>query len=35
LYILGLTGKKDKISIFNDNLVAGSLTMTSVMVDAV
>lgn len=35
LYILGLTGKKDKISIFNDNLVAGSLTMTSVRVDAV
>ena len=30
LYTLGLKGKKDTISFFNDKAVAGSLTMTSV-----
>lgn len=30
LYTLGLKGKKDEISFFNDKTVAGSLTMTSV-----
>jgi 4,5-DOPA dioxygenase extradiol len=35
LYILGLIEEKDKVSFFNDKLVAGSLTMTSVRVDAI
>ena len=30
LYVLGLKGKKDEVSFFNDKAVAGSLTMTSV-----
>jgi len=30
LYTLGLKGKKDEVSFFNDKAVAGSLTMTSV-----
>jgi 4,5-DOPA dioxygenase extradiol len=30
LYTLGLKGSKDDISFFNDKVVAGSLTMTSV-----
>lgn len=32
LYTLGLQGKKDEISFFNDKAVAGSLTMTSVKI---
>jgi len=32
LYSLGLKGSKDKISFFNDKAVAGSLTMTSVLI---
>ena len=32
VYILGLIEEKDKVSFFNDKLVAGSLTMTSVKV---
>lgn len=34
LYILGLIEEKEKVSFFNDKLVAGSLTMTSVKVEA-
>jgi 4,5-DOPA dioxygenase extradiol len=32
LYILALKGKNEKINIFNDKAVAGSLTMTSVKI---
>lgn len=32
LYTLGLKGKKDEVSFFNDKAVAGSLTMTSVKI---
>jgi 4,5-DOPA dioxygenase extradiol len=32
LYSLGLKGSKDNISFFNDKAVAGSLTMTSVLI---
>ena len=32
LYSLGLKGRKDKVSFFNDKAVAGSLTMTSVLI---
>lgn len=32
LYSLGLKGKDDTISFFNDKAVAGSLTMTSVLI---
>ncbi len=32
LYSLGLKGTKDKVSFFNDKAVAGSLTMTSVLI---
>ncbi|WP_345160430.1 4,5-DOPA dioxygenase extradiol [Pontibacter saemangeumensis] len=32
LYTLGLKGSKDDVSIFNDKVVGGSLTMTSVMI---
>ena len=32
LYSLGLKGKNDRISFFNDKAVAGSLTMTSVLI---
>jgi 4,5-DOPA dioxygenase extradiol len=32
LYILALKDKKDKISLFNDKAVAGSLTMTSIKI---
>lgn len=35
LYILGLIEPKEKVSIFNDKLMMGSLTMTSVKVDKV
>ncbi|EMS35327.1 Putative protein ygiD [Mariniradius saccharolyticus AK6] len=31
LYILGMQGSADQVSIFNDRLVGGSLTMTSVL----
>jgi 4,5-DOPA dioxygenase extradiol len=31
LYILSLQEKKDKLELFNDKLVAGSLSMTSVI----
>jgi 4,5-DOPA dioxygenase extradiol len=34
LYILGLTHKEEKITIFNDKLVMGSISMTSVRIDA-
>jgi 4,5-DOPA dioxygenase extradiol len=34
LYTLGLKGNKDKVSFFNDKAVAGSLTMTSVLINA-
>lgn len=34
LYILALKGDKEKISFFNDKAVAGSLTMTSIMISA-
>jgi 4,5-DOPA dioxygenase extradiol len=33
LYILGLKGENEKISFFNDKLVGGSLSMTSLKVD--
>jgi 4,5-DOPA dioxygenase extradiol len=33
LYSLGLKGSKDKVSFFNDKAVAGSLTMTSVLIN--
>ena len=33
LYSLGLKGSKDKVSFFNDKAVAGSLTMTSVLIE--
>ncbi len=33
LYTLGLKGSKDKVSFFNDKAVAGSLTMTSVLLN--
>ena len=32
LYSLGLKGSKDKVSFFNDKAIAGSLTMTSVLI---
>jgi 4,5-DOPA dioxygenase extradiol len=32
MYTLGLQGKKDKVSFFNDKAVGGSLTMTSVKI---
>jgi 4,5-DOPA dioxygenase extradiol len=32
LYILGMQGKKEGVSFFNDQLVGGSLTMTSVKI---
>jgi 4,5-DOPA dioxygenase extradiol len=32
LYSLGLKEKSDQLSLFNDNLVAGSLSMTSVLI---
>ncbi len=32
LYSLGLKGSKDKIAFFNDKAIAGSLTMTSVLI---
>jgi 4,5-DOPA dioxygenase extradiol len=34
LYSLGLKEKMDKISLFNDHLVAGSLSMTSVLINS-
>lgn len=34
LYILGLTNGKEKTTIFNDKLVMGSISMTSVRIDA-
>jgi 4,5-DOPA dioxygenase extradiol len=34
LYTLGLQGKSDEPSIFNDKLLAGSLSMTSVKIAA-
>lgn len=34
LYSLGLKEKTDKLSLFNDKLVAGSLSMTSVLIQA-
>jgi 4,5-DOPA dioxygenase extradiol len=34
MYTLGLQSKKDEASIFNDKLLAGSLSMTSVKIDA-
>lgn len=33
LYTLGLKGSNDKVSFFNDKAVAGSLTMTSVLIE--
>lgn len=33
LYTLGLQGKKDKVSFFNDKAIGGSLTMTSVILN--
>lgn len=33
LYSLGLKGKNDRVSFFNDQAVAGSLTMTSVLIE--
>lgn len=33
LYILGLKGEKEKVSLFNDKAVGGSLTMTSVKIE--
>lgn len=35
LYVLALKGKKDKVSLFNDKIVAGSLSMTSVLIENV
>ena len=35
LYSLGLKGSKDKVSFFNDKAVAGSLTMTSVLINPI
>ena len=35
IYALGLKGEKEKISLFNDKALAGSLTMTSLKIDAV
>ena len=32
LYVLGLTGKKDELSLFNDKAIGGSLSMTSVYI---
>ena len=34
LYTLGLKEKTDKLSLFNDNLIAGSLSMTSVLIQS-
>jgi 4,5-DOPA dioxygenase extradiol len=34
IYSLALQDKKDKISFFNDQLQAGSLSMTSVLIEA-
>lgn len=34
LYVLGLKSDKDRVSFFNDNLTMGSISMTSVMLDA-
>jgi 4,5-DOPA dioxygenase extradiol len=33
IYSLGLKGKNDEISLFNDNLLAGSLSMTSLKIE--
>ena len=33
LYSLGLKGSKEKVLFFNDKAVAGSLTMTSVLIE--
>jgi 4,5-DOPA dioxygenase extradiol len=33
IYTLGLKEKSDEISLFNDELIGGSLSMTSVMID--
>jgi len=33
LYVLALKGEKDKVSLFNDKIVAGSLSMTSVLIE--
>lgn len=35
LYTMGLQGKKEKTTFYNDKAVAGSLTMTSVLVESV
>ena len=35
IYALGLKGEKEKISLFNDKALAGSLTKTSLKIDAV
>lgn len=35
IYALGLKGEKEKINLFNDKALAGSLTMTSLKIDAV
>lgn len=35
LYVLALKGGKDKVSLFNDKIVAGSLSMTSVLIENV
>ncbi|MCB0602585.1 MAG: hypothetical protein KDC28_15210 [Saprospiraceae bacterium] len=32
LYVLGLQNKQDQVELFNDQPLAGSLTMTSVMI---
>ena len=34
LYSIGLKEKTDKLSLFNDNIVAGSLSMTSVLIQS-
>lgn len=33
MYVLGLQDKKDKVTIFNDKIIAGSLSMTSVLIE--
>lgn len=35
LYVLALKSEKDKVSLFNDKIVAGSLSMTSVLIEHV
>jgi 4,5-DOPA dioxygenase extradiol len=32
IYVLGLKGKNEKVTFFNDKAVGGSITMTSVMI---